>query len=70
VNPAFAGPLGLIRKNFLEATAVEKAEPTSKKIMRKSTMTCGIRATKPCSELADSLRAIPSIKECHSVAGS
>lgn len=29
----------------------------------------GIRATKPCSELVDSLRAIPSIEECHSVAG-
>jgi Lrp/AsnC family leucine-responsive transcriptional regulator len=29
----------------------------------------GIRATKPCSELVDSLRAIPAIEECHSVAG-
>ena len=29
----------------------------------------GIRATKPCSELVDSLRAIPSVEECHSVAG-
>ena len=29
----------------------------------------GIRATRPCSELLDSLRAIPCIEECHSVAG-
>lgn len=29
----------------------------------------GIRATKPCSELLEGLRAIPSIEECHSVAG-
>ena len=29
----------------------------------------GIRATKPCSELLEALRAIPSIEECHSVAG-
>jgi Lrp/AsnC family transcriptional regulator, leucine-responsive regulatory protein len=29
----------------------------------------GIRATKPCSELLEGLRAIPAIEECHSVAG-
>lgn len=29
----------------------------------------GIRATRPCSELMEALRAIPSIEECHSVAG-
>jgi Lrp/AsnC family leucine-responsive transcriptional regulator len=29
----------------------------------------GIRATKPCSELLEALRAIPAIEECHSVAG-
>ena len=29
----------------------------------------GIRATKPCSELLEALRGIPSIEECHSVAG-
>jgi len=29
----------------------------------------GIRATKPCSELVEALRAIPAIEECHSVAG-
>lgn len=29
----------------------------------------GIRATRPCSELLDSLRMIPSIEECHSIAG-
>jgi Lrp/AsnC family transcriptional regulator, leucine-responsive regulatory protein len=29
----------------------------------------GIRASKPCSELIDALRAIPSIEECQSVAG-
>lgn len=29
----------------------------------------GIRATKPCSELLEALRAIPSVEECHSVAG-
>jgi len=29
----------------------------------------GIRATRPCSELLDSMRKIPSIEECHSVAG-
>jgi DNA-binding Lrp family transcriptional regulator len=29
----------------------------------------GLRTTKPCSELVDALRAIPSIEECHSVAG-
>ncbi len=29
----------------------------------------GIRATRPCSELVEALRAIPSIEECHSVAG-
>jgi Lrp/AsnC family leucine-responsive transcriptional regulator len=29
----------------------------------------GIHATRPCSELLDALRAIPSIEECHSVAG-
>lgn len=29
----------------------------------------GIRATRPCSELLEALRAIPSIEECHSVAG-
>ena len=29
----------------------------------------GIRATKPCSELVSALRDIPSIEECHSVAG-
>jgi Lrp/AsnC family leucine-responsive transcriptional regulator len=29
----------------------------------------GIRATKPCSELLEPLRAIPAIEECHSVAG-
>lgn len=29
----------------------------------------GIRATRPCSELLDAIRKIPSIEECHSVAG-
>lgn len=29
----------------------------------------GIRATRPCSEILDALRAISSIEECHSVAG-
>jgi Lrp/AsnC family transcriptional regulator, leucine-responsive regulatory protein len=29
----------------------------------------GIRATRPCSELLVSMRKIPSIEECHSVAG-
>jgi Lrp/AsnC family leucine-responsive transcriptional regulator len=29
----------------------------------------GIRATRPCSDLLEALRAIPSIEECHSVAG-
>lgn len=29
----------------------------------------GIRATRPCSELLTSIRKIPSIEECHSVAG-
>jgi DNA-binding Lrp family transcriptional regulator len=29
----------------------------------------GIRATRPCSELLDSMKKIPSIEECHSVAG-
>jgi Lrp/AsnC family leucine-responsive transcriptional regulator len=29
----------------------------------------GIRATRPCSELLESMRKIPSIEECHSVAG-
>ncbi|MGB9416536.1 MAG: Lrp/AsnC family transcriptional regulator [Acidobacteriaceae bacterium] len=29
----------------------------------------GIRATRPCSELLDSITKIPSIEECHSVAG-
>lgn len=29
----------------------------------------GVRSTKPCSELRDSLEAIPAIEECHSVAG-
>jgi Lrp/AsnC family transcriptional regulator, leucine-responsive regulatory protein len=29
----------------------------------------GIRATRPCSELVEALRVIPSIEECHSVAG-
>jgi Lrp/AsnC family leucine-responsive transcriptional regulator len=29
----------------------------------------GVRATRPCSELLEALRAIPSIEECHSVAG-
>jgi Lrp/AsnC family leucine-responsive transcriptional regulator len=29
----------------------------------------GIRATRPCSELLASMRKIPSIEECHSVAG-
>lgn len=29
----------------------------------------GIRATRPCSELLDPLRAISCIEECHSVAG-
>jgi Lrp/AsnC family transcriptional regulator, leucine-responsive regulatory protein len=29
----------------------------------------GIRATRPCSELLDAMRKIPSIEECHSVAG-
>jgi DNA-binding Lrp family transcriptional regulator len=30
----------------------------------------GIRATRPCSELLDSIKKIPSIEECHSVAGA
>lgn len=29
----------------------------------------GISSKKPCSELVESLRAIPAIEECHSVAG-
>jgi DNA-binding Lrp family transcriptional regulator len=29
----------------------------------------GIRATRPCSELLDAIRKIPSLEECHSVAG-
>ena len=29
----------------------------------------GIRATRPCSELLDPLRAITCVEECHSVAG-
>ncbi len=29
----------------------------------------GIRATRPCSELLESMKKIPSIEECHSVAG-
>lgn len=29
----------------------------------------GVRATKPCSEVIDAIRAILSIEECHSVAG-
>jgi Lrp/AsnC family transcriptional regulator, leucine-responsive regulatory protein len=29
----------------------------------------GIRTTRPCSELLDSIRKVPSIEECHSVAG-
>jgi len=29
----------------------------------------GIRATRPCSELLESIKKIPSIEECHSVAG-
>jgi Lrp/AsnC family transcriptional regulator, leucine-responsive regulatory protein len=29
----------------------------------------GIHATRPCSELLDSIRKLPSIEECHSVAG-
>ena len=29
----------------------------------------GIRATRPCSEFVDALRAIPAIEECHAVAG-
>jgi Lrp/AsnC family leucine-responsive transcriptional regulator len=29
----------------------------------------GIRATRPCSELLDSIKKVPSIEECHSVAG-
>jgi Lrp/AsnC family leucine-responsive transcriptional regulator len=29
----------------------------------------GIRATRPCSELLDAIKKIPSIEECHSVAG-
>ncbi len=29
----------------------------------------GIRATRPCTELLDSLRLIASIEDCHSVAG-
>jgi Lrp/AsnC family transcriptional regulator, leucine-responsive regulatory protein len=29
----------------------------------------GIRATRPCSELLGSMRKIPAIEECHSVAG-
>jgi Lrp/AsnC family transcriptional regulator, leucine-responsive regulatory protein len=29
----------------------------------------GIRATRPCSEFLDSMRKIPSLEECHSVAG-
>jgi Lrp/AsnC family leucine-responsive transcriptional regulator len=29
----------------------------------------GIRAARPCSELLDSIRKVPSIEECHSVAG-
>jgi DNA-binding Lrp family transcriptional regulator len=29
----------------------------------------GIRATRPCAELIEALRAIPAIEECHSVAG-
>lgn len=29
----------------------------------------GISATRPCSELLDSIRKLPSVEECHSVAG-
>lgn len=29
----------------------------------------GVRATKPCKELINSLRSIPTVEECHSVAG-
>jgi Lrp/AsnC family leucine-responsive transcriptional regulator len=29
----------------------------------------GISSKRPCSELVDSLRAIPAVEECHSVAG-
>lgn len=29
----------------------------------------GISATRPCSELLDAIRKLPSIEECHSVAG-
>jgi Lrp/AsnC family transcriptional regulator, leucine-responsive regulatory protein len=29
----------------------------------------GIRATRPCSELLESIKEIPSVEECHSVAG-
>src|SRR5713226_1692059 len=29
----------------------------------------GISSKKPCSELVESLRAIPAVEECHSVAG-
>jgi Lrp/AsnC family transcriptional regulator, leucine-responsive regulatory protein len=29
----------------------------------------GIRATRPCSDLLEALRGIPSVEECHSVAG-
>lgn len=29
----------------------------------------GIRATRPCSELMESIKKIPSVEECHSVAG-
>jgi DNA-binding Lrp family transcriptional regulator len=29
----------------------------------------GIRATRPCSELLESMKNIPSIEECHAVAG-
>jgi Lrp/AsnC family leucine-responsive transcriptional regulator len=29
----------------------------------------GVRASRPCAELAPSLEAIPAVEECHSVAG-
>jgi len=29
----------------------------------------GVRATRPCSELLDPIKKLPSIEECHSVAG-
>lgn len=30
----------------------------------------GVRATRPCSELVDAIARIPSVEECHSVAGA